>query len=81
MSETPITMELISEGRFPGEWLNRRQLELLGVPWPAQKGWMDKAVQNTISEADRDEFRRLKGHILTKGRYTLKPKHRRYRVT
>lgn len=42
----------------PAGW-TARQLKLLGVSWPPQKGWLSQLEGTEISEDDAREFERL----------------------
>jgi len=49
-----ITEEFLVSGLSMRGGYSRRQLELLGVSWPPQKGWkltvMDRAISDEVAE-------------------------------
>jgi hypothetical protein len=59
--------------RVTAEWLhahtgkaggfNRKQLAVLGVPWPPKKGWLWLAEGTWITEEQRQHFEQLKTHV------------------
>lgn len=60
-----LTHELIEAGATklkgkPCGW-SRKQLAILGVPWPLVKGWKSKLVGVEIPEAWYEEFLSLRG--------------------
>jgi hypothetical protein len=59
-----VTAELIEAGcSRHGGW-TRRQLGLLGVPWPPQHGWKQAAIGRRICASDANYFLALKdGHL------------------
>lgn len=51
-----VTPKFITLGQsFRGGW-DKRQLELIGVPWPPPPGWRKAAVGREISEDAATEF-------------------------
>jgi hypothetical protein len=43
-----------------GGW-NKHQLELLGIKWPPQKGWLSKLVGQEVSDSDWSKVMQLRG--------------------
>ena len=51
-----ITREWLHRHATKGRAWNRKQLQVLGVPWPPTKGWLSRAVGRELSESDRAAF-------------------------
>ena len=51
-----ITREWLHRHATKGRGWNRKQLQVLGVPWPPTKGWLSRAVGRELSESDRAAF-------------------------
>ena len=61
-----LTAALIEKGKSArGAW-SKKQLDLLGVPWPLKKGWKRRLIGKSVSETDLDEFLNLKNAHLKK---------------
>lgn len=54
-----ITEELLAAGASKRGGFSKRQVELLGIAWPPQRGWKKSIIGNTISEEAAEEFVRL----------------------
>lgn len=54
-----ITAELIAAGASEHGGLSKKQMALLGVPWPPESGWKRSIIGSTIADEDADEFIRL----------------------
>jgi hypothetical protein len=53
-----ITKAFVYRGRpATGGW-TKRQLEILGVPWPPQDGWIKRITGNTLTDEAAAEFLR-----------------------
>lgn len=63
MSEQPyrITEELLKAGMSGNGGWNRRQIELLGLKWPALNGWKRRLIGTPISREKAKQFLELKG--------------------
>lgn len=51
-----ITKSFINLNRTKNGGWTKRQLEIIGIPWLPQKGWIQKAIQNSIDEKQKKEF-------------------------
>lgn len=71
-----ITRQWIMGGRSRGGGWTRIQLDAIGVPWPPQRGWIDRVCGRHLS-ADRQRTFET-GRISTLSRRTA-PSHRRAR--
>lgn len=40
--------------------VNAKQLKLLGIAWPPQKGWLSQLIGKEISQADYDKLGQLR---------------------
>jgi hypothetical protein len=56
-----VTKELILAGKTGSGGWKAKQLKIIGVSWPPEKGWMDRAVGRLISNEDADRFVSYKG--------------------
>lgn len=43
-----LTRQMIVDGRLPTGGWNRRQMQLIGLPWPLVEGWMERAVGKVV---------------------------------
>lgn len=68
-----LTREMIFYCQTPrGAW-NRHQLELLGVSWPPQHGWIERLIGTEISETRLAEVKEL-GTLSKKERRDTHPR-------
>jgi hypothetical protein len=51
-----LTSDLLHAGGNGGCGFSRRQIEALGLPWPAEKGWLTSLVGKTIPRSQYDRF-------------------------
>jgi len=51
-----LTKRLIEQGLSSNGGFNKKQLAILGVGWPPQKGWKNKLVGTVISQKQYQEF-------------------------
>lgn len=51
-----LTEELIEKGISPKGGFNKKQLSILGIDWPPQKGWKSALVGQTITEEQYNHF-------------------------
>lgn len=51
-----LSREMIVKGRLPKGGWNRKQMQLLGLPWPLVEGWMDRAVGTVVSAKSYRRF-------------------------
>lgn len=57
-----ITRETINQGMSEAGGWNRKQTELLGLPWPLPHGWIREIVGKDFSEETVNQFLALKGY-------------------
>ncbi len=69
-SETTVCVsdELIRAGESGNGGWSKKQLALLGIAWPPQKGWRRAVNGLKLTKSDADLFVALKGAHLGKGR-------------
>lgn len=78
MATFVLTRDFIDQGRSRyGGW-SREQLALLGVGWPAQKGWARKHVGKSISQHAAIRFLALKNAHIVSGKKSGAIKRRRH---
>ena len=51
-----LTKQMIEEGISSKGGYNKKQLEILGVEWPPQKGWKSALVGTMISQKQYQDF-------------------------
>lgn len=51
-----LTKELIEAGKSQKGSYSKRQLSIIGVPWPPLQDWMDSVIGEEISEEDYQDF-------------------------
>lgn len=51
-----LTKQMIEEGLSSKGGYNKKQLEILGVKWPPQKGWKSALVGTMISQKQYQDF-------------------------
>ena len=59
MSETKtvlVTKQFVHSGKTAAGGWTASQLNLIGVEWPPESGWINRAEGNEISKADADTF-------------------------
>jgi hypothetical protein len=55
-----ITNEFLDENKTPnGSW-RKKQLELIGISWPPQKGWKKEVIGKEISDEEAILFSKFK---------------------
>jgi len=54
-----ITKSWIHAHKTAGGAWNRKKIELLGLSWPARKGWINDLVDTEINDIVEHEFERL----------------------
>ncbi len=69
-----VTAELMTAGSSVSGLWNRKQLELLGVPWPLEKGWRLLVLGNKITQEAADRFIALKNSHIRNPQQLTKPK-------
>lgn len=57
-----ITYEWLEEHTYRGVGLKRKQAEILGLHYPLEKGWKQKAAGMRISDKDAEKFSELGSH-------------------
>ena len=63
-----ITATLIEAGKsIRGGW-NRKQMDILGVDWPAREGWQRKVIGKEIHGDEAERFLHLRGTTERKAR-------------
>lgn len=55
-----VTQELIKLGESGNGGWNKKQLAIIGIDWPPQKGWRDRVEGTVISNEDATRFVSLK---------------------
>lgn len=63
-SQEMVTHELLEAGKSPNGGWPKKQLALLGVPWPLKRGWKRRVIGKFISVHDADKFRLWHGRKL-----------------
>lgn len=56
-----LTREFIDQGKSARGGWNRKQLALLGIPWPPPRGWPKKLEGKELSDEDAAKFLELTG--------------------
>ena len=56
-----VTEEFIKKGKTLKGGYTKKQLEILGISWPPQKGWVKKVLNKEISVEEAEEFIRYCG--------------------
>lgn len=51
-----LTKQMIEEGISSKGGYNKKQLEILGVEWPPQKGWKSALIGTMISKKQYQNF-------------------------
>lgn len=51
-----VTAEFIEQGKSQRGGWSKRQLAILGVQWPPQPGWKQRAIGREITQAEAEEF-------------------------
>jgi len=51
-----LTKQMIEEGLSSKGGYNKKQLEILGVEWPPQKGWKSALIGTIISQKQYQNF-------------------------
>ncbi|MEO9871177.1 hypothetical protein [Ekhidna sp.] len=67
-----VTKKFIEEGRSKNGGWSKKQLELLGISWPPEKGWQDRLNGKEISDENAEQFikeasKHLKSEDLQRG--------------
>ena len=63
-----ITATLIEAGEsIRGGW-NRKQMDILGIDWPAREGWQRKVIGKEIHGDEAERFLHLRGTTERKAR-------------
>jgi hypothetical protein len=58
--DVEITQELFDAGKsYRGGW-SAKQLKVIGIEWPPEKGWMQKAMGKRIPDSDAQLFIQLR---------------------
>jgi hypothetical protein len=61
-----ISESLLEAGKsIRGGW-NRKQMDILGVDWPAERGWRKKTIGKEITPEDAEKFLDLRGDVQRK---------------
>lgn len=62
-----ITNTLIEAGKSDSGAWSRKQLGLIGVPWPPLRGWRSRIVGEEITQEDADKFIAIRNcHLIKK---------------
>ncbi len=56
-----ITKKWIMDNQTPGGSWNAKQLKVLGISWPAPKGWIGRLVGTKITTSNKGAFEHLAG--------------------
>ena len=51
-----LTKQLIEDGLSPKGGYNRKQLAILGVDWPPQKGWKNALIGTLVTQKQYQDF-------------------------
>lgn len=51
-----ITKEIIDQGKSKNGGWTKKQLSILGVSWPPEKGWQNKIIGKEIDKDTLDQF-------------------------
>lgn len=66
MADITLTSELLHSAASANRGWNRKQLAVLGVSWPPQKGWLSALVGRTVSAGVWEQFVALRGTTIRK---------------
>jgi hypothetical protein len=58
-----LTREFIMNNRTDAKAWTRRQLEIIGVTWPPQNGWIERTVGKQISRDEAARFVQAKNQV------------------
>ena len=51
-----LTKWMIENGLSSNGGFNKKQLEILGIEWPPQKGWKTSVIGQTVTKEDYQQF-------------------------